>query len=115
MHRVQTNAQLGSLHAAGAGFVFNDFTTGPPGARDNVLHHAACPWVARMLDRADPHSRPSVPKMYFGTLDEAQSWLVPNRGPEGRGWKRCATCQPGRPAPSQKSDRTGAMASAAAT
>lgn len=96
MHRVQTNAELEARHSAGAGFIFNDFTSGPAGAQDNVLHVAGCMWVGRMLDRAEPARRPSVRKMFFATLDEAQSWLGPNRGPEGRGWKQCATCRPDR-------------------
>lgn len=36
--------------------------------------------------------------MFFDTLDEARLWLMLNRGPEGRSWKRCATCRPGREA-----------------
>jgi len=86
MHRVQRNAELEALHVTGVGFVFNDFTSGPAGAHYNVLHAAGCRWVGRMLDRAEPQSRPSVRKMFFDTIGEAQSWLVPNRGPEGRGW-----------------------------
>src|SRR5258708_6521877 len=108
MHRVQTNAELEYLRIAGAGFVFNDFTSGAAGAQYNVLHRASCTWAARMLDQADPQSRPSVSKMFFGTIDDAQSWLVPNRGPGGRGWKRCATCRPGPPPVSQEKGRTGA-------
>ena len=96
MHRVQTNAELEALHVAGAGFVFNHFTSGPAGARDNVLHIAGCPWVRRMLEGARPLARPSVRKMFFGTVDEAQSWLVSTLGPEGHGWKRCTGCRPGR-------------------
>lgn len=96
MHPVQTNAELEAFHVAAVGFVLNDFTSSPAGARDNVLHVAGCAWVGRMLARAEPQSRPSVRKLFFDTLDEAQSWLVHNRGQEGRGWKRCATCRPGR-------------------
>ena len=98
MHHVHTNAELEAFRIASVGFIFNDFTSGPSGARDDVLHTASCTWVARMLDRAEPQSRPSVPKMFFDTIDEAYSWLRLNRGPEGRSWKRCATCQPGREA-----------------
>jgi len=90
MHRVQTNAELEVLHVVGAGY---DFTSGPAGAQYNVLHAAGCRWIERMLDRTEPQSRPSVGKTFFDTIDEAQSWLVPNQGPEGRGWKRCATCR----------------------
>jgi hypothetical protein len=95
MHRVQTNAELEALHASGAGFVFNHFTSGPAGARDNVLHTAGCPHIRRMLDGADPLARPSVRKMHFTTLNEAQSWLASTLAPEGYGWKRCTGCQPG--------------------
>lgn len=117
MHRVQTNAELKALHTTGIGFVFNDYSSGPAGAQYNVLHHASCPWVARMLDRATlysrPSVRPSVRKMFFGTLDEAQSWLTPNRGPEGRGWKPCATCRPDRTPVSETNGSTTPMSPAA--
>lgn len=95
MHQVQANAELEAIHRAGAGFVFNDFTSGPAGARDNVLHLASCPWVGRMLYRAEPQRRPSVRKIFFTTINEAHSWLAANRGPEDRGWKPCDTCGPG--------------------
>jgi hypothetical protein len=95
---VQTDAELGALHGTGVGFVFNDFTSGPAGAQYNVLHVAGCPWVGRMLDRAKSQRRPSVRKMFFATTDEAQSWLVPNRGQEGRGWKYCGSRRPRWPA-----------------
>ena len=96
MHRVQTNAELQALHAGGTGFVFNHFTSGPAAARDNRLHVAVCPQVGRMLNRARPHDRPSVRKIFFATFDEALSWLLQNLGSEDCGWKRCTTCQPGR-------------------
>jgi hypothetical protein len=94
MRRVQTNAELQALHAARAGFIFNDFTAGGGGAQSNVLHAADCTWVERMLGRARLQSRPAVRKVFFDTLEDAQSWLAANRGPEGQGWKRCATCWP---------------------
>jgi hypothetical protein len=94
MHRILTNAELADLHGVGAGYVFNDFTSGPSGARDNVLHGAWCPWIERMLDRTAPDEQPSVRKIFFGSLPEALSWLASNRGPESRGWKCCATCRP---------------------
>jgi hypothetical protein len=92
MRHAQTNAELAAFHAEGTGLVFNDFTTGPSAARYNVLHLASCPWVQRMLDRADPQARPSVRKLLFSAADEAQAWLTSNRGQEGHGWKCCATC-----------------------
>jgi hypothetical protein len=94
MHRVQTNAQLDALYNAGRGYIFNHFTSGPAGARDNVLHDAGCACVGRMLSHADPQTEPSVPKMFFASIDEARFWLVPNLGPHGSGWKHCGTCQP---------------------
>ena len=96
MRVVQTNAELRAFHADGAGLIFNDFTSGPAGARDNVLHAAACAQVSRMLDRARPESRPAVRKLLFSDMNEAQSWLVSNRGTEGHGWKCCGTCRAGR-------------------
>jgi hypothetical protein len=97
MHLVETNADLETFYLAGVGYVFNDFTSGASGARYNVLHAADCTWVMRMLDRAEPRHQPTVRKMLFDTVDEAQLWLTENRGPEGSAWKRCGTCQPGRP------------------
>jgi hypothetical protein len=93
MRIVQANAELAAFTADGDGLVFNDFASGPTGAQHNVLHWADCPQVGRMLDLVRPQNRPSVRKLLFSTLDEAQSWLVTNRGPEGQGWKRCGTCQ----------------------
>ena len=95
MRRVQTNAELAALHSAGAGLVFNDFTSGPAGARDNVLHAASCRSVRKMLDGADPVSCPSVRKMFFDTGDEAHAWLAAERGLEGLAWKYCSGCMPG--------------------
>lgn len=94
MHRVQTNAELEAIHAAGVGFVFNDFTSGAASGKDNVLHVASCPWVRRMLLRAEPQCRPSVRKIFFASINEARSWLAANRGQERCGWKRCDTCRP---------------------
>jgi serine/threonine protein kinase len=79
MRIVQTNGELRAFHADGQGLIFNDFTSGPAGARDNVLHVAACAQVRRMLDRAQPESRPSVRKLLFSDMAEAQSWLASNR------------------------------------
>jgi hypothetical protein len=107
MHHVRTNAELTALHIRGAGLIFNHFTSGSTAARDNVLHAAGCVWVGRMLDRADPHSRPSVRKIYFDTVGEAQSWLVPNLGREDRGWKLCRRCRPDLPAAGDGRQRTG--------
>lgn len=96
MRRVQTNAELEALYAVGVGFIFNAFTLGPSGARDNVLHVADCDWVRRMLAGSDPRKPPTVPKVFFAALDEALSWLHANRGAEGTAWKQCSRCSPGR-------------------
>jgi hypothetical protein len=96
MGQVQTNAELEALHSAGIGFVFNHFTSGPAGARDNRLHAVSCPQVEKMLNRAQPQSWPSVRKLFFATIDEALLWLLENLDTEEHGWKRCTTCHPGR-------------------
>lgn len=49
-----------------------------------------------MLNPRDPHGRPSVPKLFFETVDESHLWLRANRGPKGHAWKRCGACLPGR-------------------
>jgi hypothetical protein len=94
MRAVETNAALKAFHAGGEGLVFNHFTSGPAGARDNVLHTAACPQVGKMLIRARPESRPSVRKVLFAATEEARSWLIANLGPEGHGWRSCTRCRP---------------------
>lgn len=96
MRDVSTNAELDAFHEVGEGLVFNHFTSGPAGARDNVLHTAGCPQVGKMLIRARPESRPSVRKILFATTGEAQSWLASNLGPEGHGWRWCTRCRAGR-------------------
>ncbi len=106
MHRIATNAELADLHAAGVGYIFNDFTSGSAGAKDNnVLHETGCDWVRQMLARAEPQNRPSVRKIFFATLSEALPWLASNRGAEGRAWKRCATCRPGQADTGKHADR----------
>jgi uncharacterized protein (TIGR02391 family) len=94
VRQVETNGELTVIHAAGAGLVFNDFTFGPTGATDNVLHTADCTWVSRMLLHADPAVPPSVRKFAFDTLAEAEAWLSLQRGPAGRSWKYCSRCRP---------------------
>lgn len=70
MRDVRTNAESEAFHAGGEGLVFNHFTSGAAGARDNVLHSAGCPQVGKMLIRARPQSRPSVRKVLFATAEE---------------------------------------------
>jgi hypothetical protein len=105
MHRIVTNAELADLHAAGVGYIFNDFTSGSAGARYNVLHETGCDWVRQMMVRADPQNRPSVRKIFFATLYEALPWLASNRGAESLAWKRCATCRPGQANTGKHADR----------
>jgi hypothetical protein len=91
---VQTNAELEALHAASVGFVYSHYSSGPSGSQYNLLHAAGCDSVGKMIDHAKPNGPPTFRKRFFGTLDEALSWL----GAEGHGWRRCRTCQPGHPA-----------------
>ncbi len=95
MRQVRTNAELEALHDSGDGLIFNDFTTGPTAAQNNILHTASCTWVRRMLLNSDLSAPPSVRKCFFGSMDEADSWLTSNRGPAGIGWKLCTKCGPG--------------------
>jgi hypothetical protein len=88
MRQVQTNAELAAIHRAGSGVVFNDYTSGPAAGQYNVLHVAFCASVGRMLAGAIPDARPSVPKMFFETADEARAWLLRHRGEEDRAWRR---------------------------
>lgn len=94
MRKLQTNAELEAIHMARQGLVFNDFTSGPTAGQYNVLHAADCTWVRRMLQGVRPEGRPSVRKIYFDSVDEAQLWLAVHRGGEGRGWKSCRACRP---------------------
>lgn len=115
MRYARTNAELEAFHGAGEGLVLNYFTSGPAGARDNVLHTAACPQVSRMLIRARPENRPSVRKVLFATVEEAQSWLTSNLGPEGRGWKSCTHCQADRAVAGERQRQLPAQPSASRT
>jgi Holliday junction resolvase-like predicted endonuclease len=94
MRHVATNADLGAIHRSGDGLIFNDYPSVRSAAQYKVLHLAWCSGVARMLGRVDT-SAPSVPKIFFEDIDEADSWLAIHRGPPGTGWKPCDTCLPG--------------------
>jgi hypothetical protein len=83
MKRVETEQELQTLRAPGEDFVFNDFTSGPS-PQYNVLHSAACRWLARM--------NLGVQKIYFAPDEDPVSWLNRTKGREGVAWKRCATC-----------------------
>jgi hypothetical protein len=95
---VHTNAELRALHVASVGVVYSHYSSGPSGSQDNLLHAAGCDSVGKMINHAKPDGRPTFRKRFFGTLGEALSWLVSDRGAEGHGWRRCKTCQPGHPA-----------------
>lgn len=83
MRIIRSNSELESLHSAGVGFIYNDFSgRGSKGKDYNVLHTASCSWVVR--------SNVNVPKYFFSNIDEAIKWLLRNRGGEGKNWKRCA-------------------------
>lgn len=87
---IQTDAELQQCHAAGSGFVYNDFARkGAMGKEWNVLHKASCHWIRTAK------ANPNAPKYFSASLDEAVSWLNRERGPEGLSWKRCGTCRPG--------------------
>jgi len=86
MRIIRSNSELESLHSAGVGFIYNDFSgRGSKGKDYNVLHTASCSWVVR--------SNVNVPKYFFSNIDEAIKWLLRNRGGEGKNWKRCGTCK----------------------
>ena len=86
MKTIRSNSELESLHSAGVGFIYNDFSgRGSKGKDYNVLHAASCSWVAR--------SNVNVPKYFFSNIDEAIKWLRRNRGGEGKNWKRCGKCK----------------------
>jgi len=86
MRSIRSNSELESLHSAGVGFIYNDFSgRGSKGKDYNVLHIASCRWIVR--------SNVNVAKYFFSNIDEAIKWLLRNRGGEGKNWKRCGTCK----------------------
>jgi hypothetical protein len=94
MRHVVTNADLEAIHCAGDGLILNDYPSVQSAAQYKVLHLAWCSGVGRMLGRVGT-SAPSVPKIFFEAIDEADAWLALHRGPAGTGWKPCDTCLPG--------------------
>lgn len=63
-------------------FLYNDFVrNGPSGRSYNVLHRSSCAFVRRM--------NANVPKVWFETQDQAEKWLLANRGSN---WKHCGSC-----------------------
>ena len=86
MRQIASQKELEELHVAAAGLIYNDISgLGTGGAQYNVVHAADCPWVAR--------SNTNIRKLFFESLAEAIEWLEANRGPEGRNWKCCGSCQ----------------------
>ena len=97
MRYVQTNAELEAIHRDGDGFLFHDLTAAPTVAQQGVVHTAACLWISRMLQHHGLAAQLCVPRIFFETFGEAQSWLAQHRGRETDGWRCCATCRPDRP------------------
>jgi hypothetical protein len=95
MRHVGTNADLAEIHREGDGLIFNDYPSLREAAQYKVLHMAWCSGVGRMLGPSKGSGTPSVPKIFFATVDEADSWLALHRGLAGTGWKPCGTCLPG--------------------
>lgn len=88
MQRIKSQQELDKIHHSRLGYIYNDYSgKGASGNRYNVLHRADCRWIK--------NTKISVPKYFFDTVDEADAWLVQNRGQEGVGWKQCGTCRPG--------------------
>jgi hypothetical protein len=86
VHYVRDDDELASLHRAGTGLIYNDFSgQGATGAQYNVLHTTRCSWVAKQ--------KASVRKIFFATTPEALAWLTAHRGTEGKNWKRCGRCR----------------------
>ena len=74
LRSIQTVAELKALHEAGMGLIFNDFSSGPAGARDNVLHLAGLHVGCEDAVGRGSGSRPSVRKITF------LPWAKPYRG-----------------------------------
>lgn len=86
MKTITTDTELRQLQTNGVGLIFNDFSKeGPSGSKYNVLHSASCYWLAK--------SNTKIPKFFFNSFQEANSWLSSNRGPENVNWKRCGSCK----------------------
>lgn len=91
-HQVRTNGDLAAIHAAGMGYVFNWYTTGPTAAQYSLLHAASCRTLPQMLAAGRPDDAPCR-KYFFANVADAQSWLSENVGAEGQHWSRCRVCQ----------------------
>jgi len=77
MRRIRSMEELDAIREDAHGFLYNDFTkAGATAARDNVLHRASCPELAKMTSL-------SVGKLFFEPDEDAATWLEENRGPEG--------------------------------
>jgi hypothetical protein len=90
-HQVRTNGELAAIYAAGRGYVFNWYTTGPAAARYSLLHIAGCSSVPKMFAGTRPDDEPRR-KYFFADAADAESWLSRNVGAEGQRWSRCRSC-----------------------
>ncbi len=87
MRRIDSKDEFQRLHAAGKGYIYNDYDgQRASGGNFNVLHEASC----RTLRRANA----TIPKFFAVINQEATNWLSEHRGTEGDRWRRCRTCQP---------------------
>ena len=84
MLRIKDATELQLRHAAGRGYIYNDFAgMHASGKLDNILHKAGCRTLAR--------GNMAYPKLFFATKGEAHAWLKANRGED---WKSCGICKP---------------------
>ncbi|MGE8452586.1 MAG: hypothetical protein ACN6OP_18590 [Pseudomonadales bacterium] len=85
MIKIETDEDLQSLHAQAQGYIYNDYSgLAPRGAVGNVLHIAKCHHVAK--------SNTNYGKFFFGTYEDAVTWLKNSRGREAIAWRRCHCC-----------------------
>jgi hypothetical protein len=94
-HQIRTNSDLAAIHAAGRGYVFNWYTTGPAAVRYSLLHAAGCHTLPKMFAGLEPVDEPRR-KYFFADAADAESWLSQNVGAEGQRWSRCWVCSAAR-------------------
>ena len=81
METIRHEDRLRELRETGRGYIFNDFSRGPSGRQNNVLHKSSCTWLQS--------ANLGVAKVFFKSVEEAVAWLDENRS---NNWKRCGTC-----------------------
>jgi len=81
MEIIRHEDRLRELRETGRGCIFNDFSRGPSGRQNNVLHESSCTWLRS--------ANLNVAKVFFESVEEAVAWLDVNRP---NNWKRCGTC-----------------------